>query len=192
MLPRVAILVGTKGRGTNMASLIAACHSGYVPAQAALVVSPKAGTPAAIRAESLGVPVTVIERSDDYEQEMLDALWQNEIDVICLAGYMFLLPKKVVRRYEGRILNIHPALLPKYGGKGMYGIHVHEAVIAASEKESGCSIHFVNERYDEGAVLLQKKCPVLPDDTPESLAERVLDLEHTAYPEALKMLVERL
>ena len=105
---------------------------------------------------------------------------------------MFLLPQEVVRRYEGRILNIHPALLPKYGGKGMYGIHVHEAVIAAGEKESGCSIHFVNERYDEGAVLLQKKCPVLPDDTPESLAERVLDLEHTAYPEALKMLVERL
>jgi phosphoribosylglycinamide formyltransferase-1 len=74
----------------------------------------------------------------------------------------------------------------------MYGIHVHEAVIAAGEKESGCSVHFVNERYDEGAVLLQKKCPVLPDDTPETLAERVLDLEHTAYPEALKMLVERL
>lgn len=175
-----------------MAALIAACHSGYVPAQAALVVTPKGGTPAAIRAESLGVKVAVVPNGDRFGDRLLEALWQSEIDVICLAGFMFLLPEEVVRKYEGRILNIHPALLPKYGGKGMYGVHVHEAVLAAGEKESGCSVHFVNERYDEGAVLLQKKCPVLPEDTVDTLAERVLDLEHEAYPEALKMLVERL
>lgn len=190
--PRVAIFVGTKGRGSNMASLIAACHSGYVSAEVAVVVSPKDATPAVLRAQALGVKTAVVSRDEAYDENLLALLERERVDVACLAGYMFLLPEAVVSRYAGRIINIHPALLPKYGGKGMYGIHVHEAVLAAGETESGCSIHFVTERYDEGAVLLQKKCPVLPGDTPESLAERVLDLEHTAYPEALKLLVERL
>jgi formyltetrahydrofolate-dependent phosphoribosylglycinamide formyltransferase len=161
-----------------------------VPAQAALVVSPKKDSPAALRAEAHGVEVAVVPKGEHYAADLLHAL--DGIDVVCLAGYMFLLPIEVVRKYEGRIINIHPALLPKFGGKGMYGIHVHEAVLAAGESESGCSIHFVTERYDEGEVLLQKKCPIQPGDTPETLAERVLDLEHTAYPEALKLLVERL
>lgn len=191
-MPRVAVFVGTKGRGTNMANLVAACLSGDVPAVAALVVSPADGTPAVLRARALGVEVAVVPRSEIYAAEIASALARASIDVICLAGYMFLLPLEVVRAYEGRILNIHPALLPKYGGKGMYGMHVHEAVLAAGEKESGCSVHFVTENYDEGEVLLQKRCPVLPDDTPETLAERVLDLESTAYPEALKLLVSRL
>ena len=186
------MFVGTKGRGSNMASLITACLSGDVPAEPALVVSTKPGTPAVLRAQALGVKVAAVPKDDDYERNLLELLKEERIDVVCLAGYMFLLPLQVVRAYEGRILNIHPALLPKHGGKGMYGLHVHEAVIAAGETESGCSVHFVSERYDEGEVLLQKRCAVLPDDTPESLAERVLDLEHTAYPEALKMLVERL
>ncbi len=190
--PRVAIFVGTKGRGTNMATLIAACLSGDVPAEPALVVSPADGTAAVLRAESLGVKVAVVPKDDDYADRLSRVLQAKGIDVICLAGYMFLLPLEVVRAFEGRIININPALLPKYGDKGMYGRHVHVAVIAAGETESGCSVHFVTERYDEGAVLLQKKCPVYPDDTPDTLADRVLDLEHTAYPEALKMLVESL
>jgi formyltetrahydrofolate-dependent phosphoribosylglycinamide formyltransferase len=185
-------MVGTKGRGTNMATLIAACHSGDVPAEAALVVSPADSTPAVLRAHALGVRVSVVPKSDSYEADLSAELASAGTDIVCLAGFMFLLPLSVVRAYEGRILNIHPALLPKYGGKGMYGRHVHEAVLAAGETESGCSVHFVTERYDEGPVLLQKKCPVMPDDTPETLAERVLDLEHTAYPEALKLLVSRL
>ncbi|HXH62363.1 MAG TPA: formyltransferase family protein, partial [Fimbriimonadaceae bacterium] len=119
-------------------------------------------------------------------------LEKERIDVVCLAGFMVLLPVNIVHKYAGRILNIHPALLPKFGGKGMYGIRVHQAVIAAGEKESGCSVHVVTEKYDEGPILLQKRCPVLTDDTPETLADRVLDLEHTAYPEALKLVVERL
>jgi formyltetrahydrofolate-dependent phosphoribosylglycinamide formyltransferase len=188
----VAIFVGTKGRGTNMATLVAACHSGYVGAEAALVVSPADGTPAVLRSRALGVRVAVVPKDGEYAARLSDLLRDEGIDAVCLAGCMFLLPLEVVRAYEGRIINIHPALLPKYGGKGMYGRHVHEAVIAAGETESGCSVHFVTERYDEGAVLLQKKCPVYRDDTPETLAERVLDLEHTAYPEALKMLVESL
>jgi phosphoribosylglycinamide formyltransferase-1 len=99
------------------------------------------------------------------------------------------LPLEVLSLFPNRVLNIHPALLPKFGGKGMYGHHVHEAVLAAGEAESGCSVHFVNERYDEGAVILQKVCPVLPDDTPDTLAARVLVLEHQAYPEALAKVI---
>jgi phosphoribosylglycinamide formyltransferase-1 len=175
-----------------MASLIAACLGGDVPAEPALVVSPKADTPAAIRAKSLGVRVAVVPRDEGYAEGLRHLLQEERIEVVCLAGYMTLLPPEVVREYRGRILNIHPALLPKFGGKGMYGIRVHEAVLAAGEKESGCSVHFVTEEYDEGEVLLQKRCAVLPDDTPETLADRVLDLEHTAYPEALKLLVSRL
>lgn len=175
-----------------MASLATACLSGFVPAQAALVVAPAESSPALLRAEALGIDTAVVRRGDDFGPRLLALLRLSQIDVVCLAGFMSLVPVEVVKAYEGRILNIHPALLPKFGGKGMYGIHVHEAVIAAGETESGCSVHFVTEVYDEGAVLLQKRCPVLPGDTPESLAERVLDLEHTAYPEALKLLVERL
>ncbi len=182
-----------------MATLVAACHSGYVPAVPALVISPKPGTKAVERAKSfqqdLGSPLScaIVERpkSEDYGARLLHVLQDAEIDYICLAGFMFLLPEEVVRKYEGRVLNIHPALLPKYGGKGMYGSHVHEAVLAAGDSESGCSVHLVNEVYDEGETVLQKRCPVLPDDTPETLADRVLDLEHEAYPEALKMVVER-
>ena len=175
-----------------MASLIASCLGGDVPAEPALVVSPKADTPAAIRAKSLGVRVAVVPRGEGYAEGLRHLLQEERIEVVCLAGYMTLLPAEVVREYPGRILNIHPALLPKFGGKGMYGIAVHEAVLAAGERESGCSVHFVTEEYDEGGVLLQKRCAVLPDDTPETLADRVLDLEHTAYPEALKLLVSRL
>lgn len=192
MAPRIAFFVGSQGRGTNMANLVAACLSGSVPAVPALVVSPKAGTPAVLRAESLGIRVKVVPKTERYAEDLLLALKESQIDVVCLAGYMFLLPKEVVGAFPRRILNIHPALLPKFGGKGMYGIHVHEAVIAAGEKESGCTVHFVTERYDEGDIVLQKRCPVTPDLTPETLAHRVLDLEHAAYPEALKLVLESL
>lgn len=175
-----------------MACLIASCLSGDVPAIPALVISPKSGTPATIRAESLGISTKVIEKGDDYDQRLADALTIEKIDLICLAGYMFLLPNQIVQKYKGKILNIHPALLPKFGGKGMYGINVHEAVIAAGETESGCTVHLVTEQYDEGEIVLQKKCPVFPHDTPDTLADRILDLEHIAYPEALRKVVTSL
>jgi phosphoribosylglycinamide formyltransferase-1 len=114
------------------------------------------------------------------------------VELIVLAGYMKLLPAEVVRDYEGRILNIHPALLPKYGGQGMYGMFVHEAVIAAKDKESGATVHFVDLEYDRGPIFLQRAVPVLPGDTPESLRERVLRLEHELLPEAIaKFAAER-
>ena len=104
---------------------------------------------------------------------------------------MRLLPAEVLKSFPNRVLNIHPALLPKFGGKGMYGVRVHEAVLSSGDNESGCTIHFVTEHYDEGEPLLQLKCPILPNDTIETLSNRVLDLENRAYPQALKCLIER-
>ncbi len=108
---------------------------------------------------------------------------------ICLAGYTRLLPKAVLESYSNHVLNIHPALLPKFGGKGMYGMRTHEAVLGSGDQESGCSVHFVSDQYDEGAVILQRRVPVLPGDTPETLAHRVLEQEHIAYAEALAKVI---
>jgi formyltetrahydrofolate-dependent phosphoribosylglycinamide formyltransferase len=163
-----------------MRALVEAVRQGTIPgAEVSVVVAPSATSPALASAQELGVTVAVA-KSDD---ELVEAF--AECDVVCLAGYMRLVPAALIAAHPDRILNIHPALLPKFGGKGMYGHHVHEAVLAAGETESGCTVHFVNEQYDEGQILLQHRCPVLPDDTAESLAARVLQLEHRAYPEAV-------
>jgi phosphoribosylglycinamide formyltransferase-1 len=114
------------------------------------------------------------------------------IDFIVLAGYMKLIPEWIVFRYKDKIVNIHPALLPKYGGKGMYGNHVHEAVIAAGETESGITIHLVNSKYDEGKILFQTTCPVSPDETPETLATKIHRLEHRHYPIVIEQYISKL
>lgn len=147
------------------------------------VIGTKADAPAMATAAELGLNVVTVPVSETYAEDLESAL--DGADWICLAGYMRLLPAAIVNRWDHRILNIHPALLPKFGGKGMYGSHVHEAVIAAGETESGCSVHWVTEQYDEGVVIHQKRCRVEADDTPETLAARVLKLEHEAYFEAL-------
>lgn len=184
----LAILVGGKGRGSNMAAILAACASGAIPARPVAVVGTKEGSPALLRAQAHGTPTFALDpKQEDYALRLRDAL--SGADWICLAGYLSLLPKEIVQAWPNRIINVHPALLPKFGGKGMYGIHVHQAVLDAGEQESGCTIHYVTEQYDEGAVILQKRCEVRPDDTPETLADRVLELEHSAYVEALQKLV---
>jgi len=119
-------------------------------------------------------------------------LFEFKIEAIMLAGYMRRIPEAVVAAYPDRMLNIHPALLPKFGGEGMYGIHVHTAVLAAGEQESGATVHIVSEEYDKGRIVLQKKVPVLPGDTPETLGERVLECEHRLYPEALEILLREM
>ena len=182
-MTRIAIIVGTKGRGSNMRAIIEACRMGRLSATVVVVISPKPYTPAVDAAEALGAKVEVLE---NFEENLGRTLSENGVDLVCLAGYMRLIPADVVGQYEGRMLNIHPALLPKFGGTGMWGMKVHEAVIDAGEKETGCTVHFVSEKYDEGAILLQIKCPVEPYDTPESLAARVLELEHQCYIEAIK------
>ncbi|MEI7707907.1 MAG: phosphoribosylglycinamide formyltransferase [Chlorobium sp.] len=129
---------------------------------------------------------------DDFAAAMLGSLTEQRIDIIVLAGYMRKVPDAVVTAFQDRIINIHPALLPKFGGEGMYGIYVHAAVLEAGETESGATVHLVNEEYDKGRILMQRHVPVLPDDTPETLAERVLACEHILYPDALeKILAEQ-
>jgi phosphoribosylglycinamide formyltransferase-1 len=111
-----------------------------------------------------------------------DLLRKNDISFIVLAGFLWLLPENLLNKYPGRIVNIHPALLPKYGGKGMYGLRVHEAVIRSCERESGISIHYVNEKYDAGDIIFRASCPVMPDDTVDTLAARIHELEYKHYP----------
>lgn len=169
-----------------MAAIIRATQLKNFPAQTTLAITPAPDTPAAETATALNTPtLTISPKEPDYTEKLLQTLRDHHIKLICLAGYMTLLPVEIIQAFPDRILNIHPALLPSFGGKGMYGIHVHRAVIEAKAEVSGCTVHFVSERYDEGAILHQRTCLVLPEDTPETLAARVLEQEHIAYPEAL-------
>lgn len=141
----------------------------------------------------LHVPVLLFDRTTFYDTNKITQLLQQlDIDLIVLAGFMWLMPTDLVRAFPNRIINIHPALLPKFGGKGMYGHFVHEAVVAAGETESGITIHYVNERYDEGQTIFQARCPVLPTDTPEDVARNVQALEHAHYPSVVEEVLQRL
>lgn len=139
------------------------------------------------RAENLGLESVVFDRDDFRNSDrVLNELKKRGIDYIVLAGFLWLIPANLTEAYRGRILNIHPALLPKYGGKGMYGDNVHRAVIEAGEKESGITIHHVNEKYDSGDIVFQAKVPVTPDDTPESLAAKIHELEYEYFPKIVE------
>jgi phosphoribosylglycinamide formyltransferase-1 len=155
----------------------------------ALLVTDRTDAGAIERARAAGVAVAVVppvgRPADARARELVDLLEGHRIGLILLAGYLRLVPREVVERYRARILNIHPALLPKFGGKGMYGIHVHRAVLEAGERESGATVHFVDEEYDRGATLAQARVPVLEGDTPHALAARVLEVEHRLYPVAV-------
>lgn len=177
--------------GSNMQSIIDACKSGMINAVPVVVLSNNSNSMALERARNEGIPAYHISQKKYPEPEELDnaiieILEQYKVDIVILAGYMKKLGSKVINRFKGKILNIHPALLPKYGGEGMYGKFVHEAVIKNKEKESGCTVHIVDEIYDHGRILGQAKVPVFPDDTPEILAERVLEQEHRLYPEIIR------
>ena len=145
------------------------------------------------RAKKYNVPTFVFTYKELNETDMVDKkLEELDIDFIVLSGFMLKVPDSIIKKYADRIVNIHPALLPKFGGKGMYGDHVHEAVIAAGEKESGITVHYANEHYDEGSTIFQAKCPVLPDDTPDTLAQRVHSLEYAHYPEVIEQVLREL
>jgi|CXWL01.1.fsa_nt_gi formyltetrahydrofolate-dependent phosphoribosylglycinamide formyltransferase len=174
-----------------MLAIAIACQTGELSAQMQVVISPVADSSAVIKAKELNLHVKVVSpASNDYANELLSSL--KGCDLLCLAGYMRLLPVEVLKAFPSRILNIHPALLPKFGGKGMYGHHVHQAVIEAGETESGCTVHFVSERYDEGEIILQRRCQVFPNESADTLAARVLIEEHLAYPEAIRKVIETL
>ncbi len=179
--------------GSNMQAIIEACKSGALQATPALVISNNAGSGALARAEREGIPHCHLSSRthpspEALDQAILDALLDHRVDIVILAGYMKKLGDKTLNHYAGAILNIHPSLLPKFGGQGMYGIRVHEAVLAAGEKESGATVHLVTEEYDAGAIIAQEKVPILPDDTPQTLAERVLTVEHGLFSAVLQQI----
>ena len=139
------------------------------------------------RAKKYRIPTFVFNREEFRNPDkVFRQLQEQEIDFIVLAGFLWLMPSFITAAWPNKIVNIHPALLPAYGGKGMYGHYVHEAVIAAGEKESGITIHYVNDHYDQGAIIFQAKCPVLPTDTPDDLAARILELEYRYFPEIIE------
>ena len=181
MTMRVAVAVS--GRGSNLLALLRALGPA-APARVVLVLSDRSDAGALDHAREHGVPAEVLSDPTDAA-EWLTRLERHGTELVVLAGYLKLVPAPVIARFRDRILNIHPALLPAFGGKGMYGHRVHEAVLASGARESGATVHLVDEAYDRGPVLGQVRVPVLPDDTPDRLAARVLEVEHRLLPAAV-------
>ena len=185
----VRLAIFASGSGTNTQNLIDYFRNSDT-INISLIVSNKADAGVLTIAEKEGIPTLIIEkerffRGDGYSSE----LRSYQIDLIVLAGFLWIIPLVLIRAFPDKIINIHPALLPKYGGKGMYGAAVHEAVISAKEKESGISIHFVDEIYDHGRIIFQARCPVAENDSPESLAGKIHALEYAHYPRVIGELV---
>ena len=187
---RIAILAS--GNGSNAENLILQQPSDLL--QYPLIITDNAQAGVLQRAQRLGVATHVFSRADFREGTAVLQLLQDEkIDAIVLAGFLSRIPQNIIEHYPSRIINIHPALLPRFGGKGMYGHFVHEAVLAAGEVVSGITIHYVDAEYDHGSTLCQATCPVYPSvDTPDSLAERIHHLEHLYYPVAVRQMVQRM
>ena len=190
---RLAVLVS--GGGTTLQNFLDRIADGSLDARIEVVVSSNSTAFALERARTAGIDTHVVRRRDyetpeAFSEAITAVLAGYDIDLVLGAGFMqrYVFPK----HYEGRMLNTHGALLPKFGGQGMWGHHVHEAVLAAGETESGCTVHIADHVYDHGPILVQKKVPVLPDDTPETLAARVQEAEREAYPEAIQMMATRL
>lgn len=156
-------------------------------ANVVLVASNRPDSPVLIRAATASIDIATFDAADDGS-ELLALLHKFRIDLVVLAGYLKRIQSKVIREYAGRIVNIHPALLPAFGGEGMYGARVHEAVIASGAKESGATVHLVDDEYDRGPIVAQWRIPVEPSDTPTSLAARVLNVEHIVYPRTIEMI----
>ena len=189
------IAVFASGRGSNFQAINKHIKSGDIPARVVCVISDKANPPVFDKARQDNINTHYINRKQfkkeqEYADFLLRILQKYNTDLIVLAGYLKLIPAQIVRKFRHAILNIHPALLPKFGGKGYYGSRVHEAVLKADEKESGATVHFVDEIYDNGLIIKQDKVPVKPDYTPHTLADRVLEVEHQIFPEVVKAFCE--
>jgi phosphoribosylglycinamide formyltransferase-1 len=201
----VSIMVLVSGGGTNLQALLDAQKDGVFACgggngEIALVVSDNPAAYALERAKAAGVLAVTVELDknktrEERRQEISDHILRlaesHHIDLIVYAGFLWILKGKIIEAYAGRMINLHPALLPKFGGKGMYGEKVHRAVLDAGEKESGCTVHLVDAGTDTGPILLQRRVPVLSGDTPDTLAERIHEQEHIAIVEAVKIMVER-
>ncbi len=186
MPSRLAVLAS--GRGSNLQAIIEHFDSlaRERVAKVALVASNRADSPALLLAATASIDIAQF-NTDDDGSELLDLLHKFRIDLVVLAGYLKRIPSKVIREYAGRIMNIHPALLPAFGGEGMYGARVHEAVIASGAEETGVTVHLVDDEYDRGPIIAQWRVRVEQSDTADSLAARVLNVEHMVYPRAVEM-----
>jgi phosphoribosylglycinamide formyltransferase 1 len=184
------IAIFASGSGTN-AQNIAEYFSNHQNIKVALVLANRPDAYVLERAKILGIPSVVFNRKDFYESNaVLDTLKENKIDFIVLAGFLWFVPENLLKAYPKRIVNIHPALLPKYGGKGMYGDKVHQAVIQSGDKRTGISIHYVNDHYDEGEIIFQDSFEIQPDDTAETIAKKVHALEYEHFPRVIEEVIK--
>jgi phosphoribosylglycinamide formyltransferase-1 len=183
------VAVFASGNGSN-AQRIIEYFSNHAFISIDIILCNKPDAYVMTRAKALGVPALHFSRHSFYQtNEIPDLLLARGIDYIVLAGFLWLIPQNLLNAYPGKIINIHPALLPRFGGKGMFGMKVHETVIASGEQESGITVHYVDDRYDEGAIIFQAKCPVEEGDTPEMLAAKIHVLEHRFFPEVIEKIV---
>lgn len=188
---RIGVLVS--GGGTNLQSVIDAVEAGTLKSQIVCVISNKEAAYGLERARKHQIPAYFINpKEEGYDEKLMTLLKDEQVELVVLAGYLKILNQALIEAYRGRIINIHPSLLPKFGGKGFYGLHVHEAVIAAGEKESGATVHYVDAGVDTGKVILQRKLEIMPEDTPESLQKRILEqIEHRILVEAIQSIEGR-
>lgn len=192
---KINLGVLASGRGSNLQSIIDASVRGELDAEVKVVVSNNSKAYALERARNHTIPAVHLSHKQfdiagQFDEALLKTLRRHEVELVVLAGYMKLISPRVIGAYRNRILNIHPALLPSFGGKGMYGIHVHEAVLESGAKISGVTVHIVDEQYDHGPIVLQKAVAVADGDTPEALAARILPEEHKLYPKAIQLFAE--
>ncbi|RCK77685.1 MAG: Phosphoribosylglycinamide formyltransferase [Ignavibacteriae bacterium] len=196
MAEELKIAVFASGKGSNLKAILDAIKERRLINTAVVcVISNKKDAGALEIAKYNNIPAYYISQSnysnsDDFDAAIIEVLIRHSVNFIVLAGYLKLLSPRIVRKYKDRILNIHPALLPKFGGKGMYGLNVHRAVIECGEKISGATVHLVDEEYDHGPIVLQDSIELDPDETPESLQKKIQEIEHRIYPEAIKLFVE--
>jgi len=191
---KIGVLAST--RGTDLQAIIDEMKTGNMPGiELACVISNKKNAYALQRAEEQGYKAIFINPKDrtreEFDARVAELLEKYEVDLVVLVGYMRILSPEFVRKFSHRIINVHPALIPKFCGPNFFGANVHEAVLSAGEKETGMTIHYVDEGCDTGEIIIQKTCPILPDDTPDSLKERVQALEKEWYPKVIKMLAEK-
>ena len=188
MTPKIALFAS--GSGSNVENIVR-YFAGKKTVDFPLILSNKQDAFVHERAKMLGVPSVTFSRDEFADgRKIVSLLDKYEVDFIVLAGFLLKVSLPILEAYPNKIINIHPALLPKFGGKGMYGMRVHEAVIAEGDTESGITVHLVNERYDEGSIIFQTQCPVLPSDTPQTLADRIHQLEYQHYPRVVQRFIE--
>jgi phosphoribosylglycinamide formyltransferase-1 len=188
---RLAVLIS--GGGTTLQNLLDHIADGRLPAQIVLVIASRRDAFGLTRAEQAGVPTAVVVPKDyvsreEFSQRIFELCRQAHVDLVCLAGFLQLI--RIPEDFQARVMNIHPALIPAFCGKGYYGLHVHEAALDSGVKVSGCTVHFADNVYDHGPIILQRAVPVLEGDTPDTLAARVFAEECKAYPEAIQLFAE--